>query len=429
MPAHTRVHTDVAVVGAGVVGASIALELARRGREVTVLDTGAGWGTGCSHGNAGLVCPSHAGPYATRADLGNAVRWLLSPGSPMGVAPRPGLVPFLTELLAATRPSVTSRALDLSRRMCARSLQIHEELQRSGLDTGLRRKGLVDTYATEAGLARAHDAAERHRERGLRPEVLDAAEVRRRVPGLDETVVGGVLFPDEAHCDPAHFVRTVAAAAERAGVRLLPHAEVLAVDTTGPGVSMETTAGTVTATTVVLATGARPPGALPGVRAGWMPLAGGKGYSVDLAADGRSLPEQPFMLQEARVAVTPLGDRLRLAGTMQFTTPGDTGIARRRVAGIRGPAARLLPGWRDATVVSVWAGLRPLTPDGLPYLGWLDRDRRVAVCAGHAMLGLTLAPLSGVQVADLVEDKPVEFAEHLAPHRFGGRARSRRALR
>ncbi|MCW2643684.1 MAG: hypothetical protein JWP76_5990, partial [Dactylosporangium sp.] len=101
-----RNRTDVAVIGAGAVGASIALELSRRGRDVVVLERGADWAAGCSWGNAGLICPSHAGPWATSSDIGQAMRWMLRPDSPLGIKPSPALVPFMGRLLTARQRTV-----------------------------------------------------------------------------------------------------------------------------------------------------------------------------------------------------------------------------------------------------------------------------------------------------------------------------------
>lgn len=422
MSAH-RWTAEVVVVGAGAIGAATALELAKRGHEVLVLERGSGWAAECSWGNAGLVCPSHAGPFATRADLGNAARWMTRPDSPLGIAPEPALAGFLTRLLASTRPSVHRRVLAASRAMCLEALDGHRRLAEAH-GTGLQQVGLLDTYETPERLRAASAAAAEHRSRGLRPEVLDATAVRELEPALGEQTVGGVLYPDEAHCDPVSFVEAVGRAALARGVRLESGTDVLSLTTGATGCTLETTSGTVRAGRVVVAAGTAS-GRLVAPLGTSVCLRGGKGYAVDLAADGRRVPVRPFMLQESRVAVTPLGDRLRLAGTMQFTA-ADTSIDRRRVAGIRGPAARLLPGWADATVVSVWSGLRPCTPDGLPLLGWVDEHERVALSSGHAMLGLTLAPLAAEQAADLVEGKPVAHAEHLRVDRFslrrGGRA-------
>ncbi|MBF4160732.1 NAD(P)/FAD-dependent oxidoreductase [Nocardioides acrostichi] len=411
----------MAVIGAGAIGAAVSAEVSARGRSVLVLEQGAGWAAGCSWGNAGLICPSHAGPYATRADIGKAAGWLLSPTSPLGLAPRPELAPFMTRLLAHTRGSVADRVLRISRDMCAASLALHDAMVANGLATGLRHEGLLDTYETEAAFARARRAADAHRTSGLRPEILDAEAVRGVEPALSRSVVGGVLYPDEAHCDPLSFVTSVGAHAESLGARLLGSTRVLAVHRDRDGSVLQTTAGDVAARSVVLATGAWAPPLATSVT---MPLISGKGYTVDLDAGDREMPARPFMLQESRVAVTPLGRRLRLAGTMEFTGV-DPRLSMRRIEGIMRAASRNLPSWSDATVVSRWAGLRPCTPDGLPYLGWVDSRQRIAVAAGHAMLGLTLAPLAGVQIADLLEGKPVEFADPLSPHRF---TRGRRRL-
>jgi D-amino-acid dehydrogenase len=405
----------VVVVGAGAIGAACALELTRRGADVLVLEQGADWAAGCSWGNAGLICPSHAGPYATRADIGRAVRWLLRSDSPLGIRPLPQLVPFLTRLLAETRPGRAVRVLEVSRDMCLRSLEMHRRLVADGLDTGFQQAGLLDVYETEDGFERGRAAASAHRDRGLTLRVLDADEVRDAEPALGPSAVGGVLFRDEAFADPLKYVRAVAAAAEARGARLLAGAEVLDLERTANGVRLTTTAGTVEATTVVVAAGAWS-GRLAGALGRPVPLQGGKGYTVDLAADGRPPLRRPCMLQESRVAITPLEGRLRMAGTMQFAGL-DERIQRPRLDGVQAASRRMLPAWADAPVVSMWAGLRPCSPDGLPYVGWLHPGR-VLLATGHAMLGLTLAPLTGTQVANLLDGVALPEAAALDPGRF-----------
>jgi D-amino-acid dehydrogenase len=417
MSATPRHRADVAVIGAGAIGAACALELSRRGRDILVLEQGADWAAGCSWGNAGLICPSHAGPYATNADIRRAMKWLLRPDSPLGIRPLPQLVPFLTRLLAETRPSRAARVLAISRDMCLRSLEMHRGLAADGIDTGFQQAGLLDVYETEAGLDRGLAAASAHLDRGLALQVLDAEAVRRAEPALGPSAIGGVLFPDEAHADPLQYVRAVAAAAEGQGARLLTGAEVLDLDRTATGVELTTTAGAVAATTVVVAAGAWS-GRLADALGRPIPLQGGKGYTVDLAADGREPLRRPLMMQEARVAVTPLAGRLRLAGTMQFAGL-DERIQRPRLEGVHAAGRRLLPGWADAATTSLWAGLRPCSPDGLPYVGWLSPGR-ILLATGHAMLGLTLAPLTGAQVADLVDGMELPEADALDPGRYRG---------
>lgn len=410
-----RERADAIVVGAGAVGAATAAELSRRGRSVLVLDRGPDWAAGASWGNAGLLCPSHAGPWASTADVAQGIRWMTRPDSPLGVRPQPVLVPFLGRLLALSASRVAeSRAL--SRDLCLQSLHLHERLATEA-DTGFRRDGLLDTYWTEAGLERGRAGAAEHQRTGVTCQVLDRDAVREAEPHLAGDVVGGVLFPDEAHCEPAAYVRAEADRALGAGTRFVGRAEVLDADTTTREVRLRTTQGTFAADEVVIAAGSwsRPLARRLGARLALQP---GKGYTVDLTAGERVPLRRPLMLQEARVAVTPLADRLRLAGTMEFAG-FDESINRRRVDAVLRSGVAALPTWATATVQRIWAGFRPCTPDGLPLIGRLRGEPRITLATGHAMLGLTLAPVTAVLVADLFDDRPDPRLDALSPARGG----------
>ncbi|WP_161958571.1 NAD(P)/FAD-dependent oxidoreductase [Ornithinimicrobium cavernae] len=410
-----RDRADVIVVGAGAVGAATAAELSRRGRSVLVLDRGPDWAAGASWGNAGLLCPSHAGPWASTADVAQGIRWMTRPDSPLGVRPQPVLVPFLGRLLAMSASRV-AESRSLSRELCLQSLGMHEELAAEA-DTGFRRDGLLDTYWTEAGLARGHAGAAEHLTNGVTCQVLDRDAVREAEPHLAEDVVGGVLFPDEAHCEPAAYVRAEADRAVGAGTRFVGRAEVLDADSSSRDVRLRTTQGTFAADEVVVAAGSwsRPLARRLGTRLDLQP---GKGYTVDLTAGERAPLQRPLMLQEARVAVTPLQGRLRLAGTMEFAGFDDS-INRRRVDAVLRSGGDALPAWSAATVQRIWSGFRPCTPDGLPLIGRLPGEPRITLATGHAMLGLTLAPVTGVLVADLLDERPDPRLAALAPTRGG----------
>jgi D-amino-acid dehydrogenase len=397
------------------VGAAIALELSNRGRDVVVLERGSDWAAGCSWGNAGLICPSHAGPWATSSDIGQAMRWMLRPDSPLGIKPSPVLVPFMGRLLTA-RAQAVRRATELSRQLCRHSLMLHETMAAAGLDTGFHRSGLLDVYETAAGLNRGRRGAEQHLAAGVRCQVLDRESLLDLEPGLHPELAGGVFFPDEAHCDPARFVTAVGGAALAAGGTLVTGAEVLELRASGSSVDLTTTSGAIRADTVVVAAGAWS-ARLTRALGRPIPLQGGKGYTIDLPNDDRTPLRRPVMLQEPRIAVTPLDGRLRLAGTMQFAGL-DESIDRRRVASVQRAGTRMLPAWRESGVAKIWSGLRPCTPDGLPFIGWLRDDMPVALATGHAMLGLTLAPVTGELVADLVDGTDREEFAMLDPGRF-----------
>jgi D-amino-acid dehydrogenase len=160
------------------------------------------------------------------------------------------------------------------------------------------------------------------------------------------------------------------------------------------------------AETVVVAAGAWTPRVLAPLRVP-VPIEAGKGYSIDLAQP--PLPEpvgRPLYLHETRVAITPLDGMIRLAGTMEFSGLNHH-VREERVEAIARSAGWAIRGWPERTPIAgsgvrVWNGPRPMTPDGLPVIGWLPGYRNIAVASGHAMLGLTLAPATGEAVAELV---------------------------
>jgi D-amino-acid dehydrogenase len=198
---------------------------------------------------------------------------------------------------------------------------------------------------------------------------------------------------------------------------------VFAVADEAGGVRLRTTAGDITADTLVVAAGSWS-GRVAGMTGALIPLEGGKGYTVDLAAESRPPLHRPLILQEARIGVTPLEGRTRLAGTMAFDGL-DMRLDERRVDAVHTAGARAMPGWADAPVREVWCGLRPCSPDGLPIVGRLPGSERIVLATGHAMLGLTLAPVTGRLVAELLEGRPRRELEQLSPARFGRRRSTR----
>ena len=343
------------VVGGGAIGVSAAYELALRGMRTTLLERGE-LGAGCSSGNAGLICPSHSSPLATPAALAEGVRSLLRRDGPFSIRPRVGTLGWLARYVAACRSDRAERGLHAIRALSVASLELHAELARLG--TGFERRGILSIYETEARFAAGRREAERS---GLQTRVLSPEQARTLEPGLRGPIAGGVFFPDEAHVEPSRYVAAIGEAAAAAGADIQTGVEVRAVTEHG----VETSGGSLRPGIVVLAAGAwtgrlaRP----LGVR---VPLTGGKGYHVDYAPEPGD-PSVPLLLQEARSAVTPLPDRLRLAGTLAVA-----GFDLRRnealVAAMRRGAARVL-GHHDRAAIDVWAGLRPCTPDGLPVIG------------------------------------------------------------
>ncbi len=406
---------DVLVVGGGAIGVCCALELAAGGASVTLLERGAALGAGCSSGSAGLICPGHSAPIATPAALRAGLSYLTRPDSPFYLRPRPQLLPWLGRYVAACTPGRARRAATVIRELSELSLARFAELAEAGIEFGLERRGLLTVFATEDRFA---DARREAREQAsLAPQVLDRAAVRALEPAVGGEPVGGVYYPGDAHCDPARFVQAVGEAARAAGVQIRTGVEVLALRRRDRRIeALQTTAAEVRAPTIVLAAGAWTP--VLAKQAGvFVPVEGGKGYHVDYES-APSDPSLPVAMHEARVVATPLSGRLRLAGTLELSGL-DERVSRTRVDAIVRAGARGIAGLQGRRAVEVWRGLRPCSPDGLPIVGRPEHVENLVLATGHATMGLTLAPITGRLVAEIVAGiAPSYDLDHLRPQRF-----------
>ena len=211
------------------------------------------------------------------------------------------------------------------------------------------------------------------------------------MPALRPGFAGAVFHRDEAQVDPLRYVQAIGRAAAAAGADVRTRVEARALRS---GNVLETTDGELRPRTVVLAAGAWTASLVP------IPLTGGKGYHVDLAAEPGD-PQLPLLFPERRCAVTPLDGRLRLTGTLEISGL-DMTVRARRVETVRRMAAWI--GREGGRELSVWTGLRPCTPDGLPVIGRIAPG--VVVATGHAMKGVSLAPVTAQLVAELVTGEP-----------------------
>jgi D-amino-acid dehydrogenase len=409
---------QIVIIGAGSLGLATALELARRGLQPVILEREADVLSGCSAGSAGLLSPAHSAPLATPGAVREGLLHMLKKDSPFGMRPDPRLLPWLLRFMVAASPQRVLKGTDLLRDFGLASLELHKKLAAEGLDTGLETVGALNVYETEKAYSAGVSEAERLSRQGTRAEPMTATEARRLEPALSDGVRGAVFYPDEAHCDPEKFMLAVAQAAVEAGATLCTRAEVLDVHTAADRVvRLDTAIGEIRPEQVVVATGAWTAqlSRKLGLR---IPLQGGKGYHVDLEQSA-SDPGLPIYMQEARVIATPLRDRLRLAGTLQFA-----GLSMRvedvRVKATLHAGVRTLRGIDTARVFQVWRGIRPCTPDGLPILGRSHRLENVFFATGHAMKGLHLAPETGRLVAQaLLGELPTRHLQAFSPDRFG----------
>ena len=408
----------VIILGAGVIGLSTALYCARRGMQVTVIDRSPSQRDGCSFGNAGMIVPSHFIPLAAPGMVSLGLKWMWNPESPFYIRPRLD-ADLLTWALhfwkAATRDRV-SAAAPVLRDLSLLSRQCFEDI---GLDFGLVKKGLLMLCKQQHTLDEEARMAAQANALGIPAEVLDSKATAALDPGVTMDVCGSVYFPKDCHLSPGRFIAALETELQRLHVQFLWQTEVTGFKTEGITLkTVETSKGQVEGHEVVLCSGVWSSGLSQdlGLK---LPMQAGKGYSLTLP-NPRQLPELCTICTEARLAVTPMDGALRVGGTMEMAGIDET-ITHRRVRGITRAFPRYFPAFEESDFAEVkpWSGLRPVSPDGMPYIGRTRRWKNLTIATGHAMMGLSLAPATGKIVSDLIVGEKPPVALHLmSPDRF-----------
>ncbi len=402
----------VVIVGGGVIGLSAACECARRGHRVTVIEK-ARERRGASLGNAGMIVPSHFIPLAAPGMVALGLKWMWNPESPFYIQPRLDweLLAWAWRFWRASTREHVERAAPLLRDLHLASRAAYEQI---GEECGLVRKGLLMLCKTQHALDEEARTAAQARALGVPAEVLDAKQSAALDPHVTMDIAGSVHFSRDCHLQPERYV----AAMERRVGRMLD-AEVTGWRREGARlVAVKTTSGEIEGDKFVLAGGVWSSALVRelGLR---LPMQAGKGYSLTLPQPVE-LPQICSILTEARVAVTPMGGALRVGGTMEIAGFNEC-ISPRRVAGIVKALPRYYPRFEPEHFEGIqpWCGLRPCSPDGLPYLGRTRVAENLIVATGHAMMGLSLAPVTGELVAQLASGEPPRFdLALLSPDRY-----------
>lgn len=413
---------SVTIVGGGVIGLCTAWFLRRQGIQVTILERGAPDHDSCSLGNAGMVVPSHFVPLAAPGMVEMGLKMMRDPESPFALRPRLSrdLLEWGWHFMRACNAKQVSRVAPLLRDLNLQSRACYEQFSAEfGESFGLQKRGLLMLCKHEETLrAEAHLAEEATR-LGLKAAVLNPSQLASLDPSIQMEVAGGVWFAQDCHLNPQLFVKRLTQALEAEGVRFVWGAEVKGWKKKWGSVkTAQTTQGDFSADQFVVAGGAWSPSLLRplGIR---LLLQGGKGYSMSLPNPPQK-PEICAILTEARVAVTPMGETLRFAGTMEIAGT-DLSVNEARVNGIRKSIPTYYPAFKpeDFKGVPVWSGLRPCSPDGLPYIGYTKRYNNLILATGHAMMGVSLAPITGRLVSELILEGSTSLdLSLLSPDRF-----------
>lgn len=413
----------ITVIGAGAIGLCTAYFLHKEGYEVQIIEkNGSNDTSGCSHGNAGMIVPSHFVPLAAPGVISQGLKWLLNSKSPFYIKPRldADLLKWLWLFYRSSNLKNILRVGDHLFRLNDNSLNLYKSIiSEERFDVGFERKGLMMLYQKASVEAEEHRLAEEAGSMGVKFEVLNQKEIQNLETDFEMNVRGGVHYFSDAHLNPGDFMIQLKEYLIKEGVKIHYNTSCENFISSGKNLThVQTNNGTFKSRRIVIATGSWSQDLAKNLEAN-IPLQGGKGYSMTIENCPLQL-KTPSILCERKIALTPMGNSLRVAGTMEIAGTNRK-ISRNRLQGIRDGVSRYLtnfePTWTGNT--TPWTGLRPVSPDGLPYIGKCDRWDNLYINTGHAMMGMSLAPVSGQLLTDMMLEREVAYdTEILSPDRF-----------
>ena len=420
---------NVIILGSGVIGVSCAYQLAAAGHQVTVLERQPAAALETSYGNAGEVSPGYSAPWAGPGVPLKAIKWLLMHHRPLVI--RPTLDLGLVRWGAAMLRNCTAQRYELNKGRMVRLAEYSRDCLRelraqTGIRYDERMQGTLQLFRTQKQLdGTAADIAILQRY-GVRFELLDMDGCIRHEPALArvrDKFVGGLLLPGDETGDCFKFTQNLAALAVQKGVQFRYGTKIVKLQRGRSGIdAVVTDAGTFKAEAFVMALGSHSPLLLAplGIR---LPVYPVKGYSITVPiTNPAGAPESTVMDETHKVAVTRLGDRIRVGGTAELAGY-DLRLHEARRRTLEHVVSDLFPRGGDVARADFWCGLRPMTPDGTPVLG-ATRWPNLYLATGHGTLGWTMAAGTGRVMADLIGGRKPEIdMDGLTIDRYAGAQR------
>ena len=398
---------NITIIGGGIIGLNCAYYLQKEGYAVTVIERG-DITNGCSFGNMGYFSPSHFIPLASPGIIAEGLRYMLRSSSSFYIKPRLSL-PLMqwayhfwknsnASTVAKHAPHLNN-ILQLSRHLIN---DIRDEIGNSFL---MEEKGCLLMCREEKTLDHEFHLADDAEKLGLKVERLNKEQVQVLEPDVELNVSGAVLFRDDCHINPEKFMVALKNYLGNKGVQFQLNTTVTCFEKKNDKISaVVTNKGKFECEELVIATGSWLPAVakMMGVK---LLLQPGKGYSYTYDHVEKNI-RYPAILIEGRCAMTPWGQQLRIGGTMEISGINET-ILPKRMKGIYDSVKDFYPGLQIylPPADKIWHGLRPVTPDGLPYIGRLKNFKNVVIAGGHAMMGVSLAPGTGKLVTEIIGRK------------------------
>ncbi len=398
---------EITIIGGGVIGLCSAYYLQKEGYEITIIERG-DFTDGCSFGNMGYMSPSHFIPLASPGIIAEGLKHMLSSSSPFYVKPRLNwdLMQWGYHFWKSSNAATVKKnaphlndLLQLSRHL------INEMRNDIGDVFDMEEKGCLMMCRQEKTLDHEFHLADDAEKFGLKVERLKRDAVQQLEPDVELDVAGAVLFKDDSHFNPGKMMIALKNNLAGKGVKFQLNTTVTGFERSNNKISaVITDKGKIDAEEIIVATGSWLPvvAKMMGIK---LLLQPGKGYSHTYSYVEKNI-KYPAILVDGRCAITPWGHQLRIGGTMEISGINNKVLVK-RMRGIYDSAKNFYPGLKIdfPPADKIWNGLRPVTPDGLPYIGRVSKYDNVIFAGGHAMLGISESTGTGKLVCEIVQHK------------------------
>ena len=410
------------IIGGGIIGLCSAYYLEEAGIEVEVVEK-TDLSDGCSFGNAGMIVPSHFIPLATPGIISKGLKWMFNPKSPFYIKPRLSseLIQWLWQFYQSCSREKVERAIPLMRDFQWLSKELYQDLAKNpDLDFLYKEDGILMLYRTKNAKKEEIEIAELANKVGVEARILDQKAISEVEPVTKIDALGGIYYPGDAHIYPNRLMDGLIKYLKKRGVKFYDKTEVKSFKYQNDKIEAILTSKNekIPIENLIVAGGSWTAKILKflGIK---MLLQDGKGYSITLknAEENLSLPS---LLAEAKIAMTPMGNDLRIGGTLEISNLSPK-INRFRVEGILESVPKYYPNLKPTlpSEENIWHGFRPCTPDGLPYIGRSKKFKNLVISTGHAMMGLSLGPATGKLVSEIISERKNSLdLTLLNPNRF-----------
>jgi len=407
------------IIGGGVIGLCTAYYLQKEGHQVVVIDQST-MDQGASYVNAGYISPSHIIPLSAPGVVKKGIEWMFDPSSPFYVKPRID-ADFLRWAWAFNKSCTEKHvkaSMQVIRDIAVFSHELYQDIRKEAdFNFHFEKKGLLMLCKTEKMLEEEIEVAELAAKVDLEATVLDREELKLLEPNVEVDVIGATFYKCDAHSTPAEFMSDLKKYLLKNGVEILKGQKVVDIDLKDNKIiAVKSDKGLINGDEFVLAAGSWT-GLIAKKLGMQLLLQAGKGYNINVARETGI--KYPAILAEAKVAVTPMNGFTRFAGTMEINKINDD-VNPVRVKAIAKAATDYYPEVtiKNEEMKNAASGLRPLSPDGLPYIGRTKNCTNLTIATGHAMMGWTMATGTGKLVSEIITSKKTSLVlEPFSPDR------------